>query len=269
MKVALLQISQQWADIDSNILRAERLFSSVTADLYILPEMWDTGFVVDSDEITPREEDSKALEWMKAKTRERDCAVVGSTLVRVGEEIFNRAYFVSSGEVLGSYDKFHLFAPGGETKYVSKGQRRTIVEWRGVRFLLCICYDLRFPVWCRNRMEGSRPQYDVMLEMACWPTSRMLVWKTLLAARAIENQAIVIGSNRAGTDPYCEYPGMSMCVNSYGEIQDVMGSREGAFVTTLPLGHLEHFRNHFLIFDDADDFEIKNLHRYEKNFINT
>lgn len=257
MKAALLQISQQWADIENNISRAEKLFSSVSADLYILPEMWDTGFVVDSLELTPLEEESHALRWMKQKAVQKDCAVVGSTLVKVGGKIFNRAYFVTKEGVLGSYDKYHLFAPGGETKYVSKGQRRTIVQWRGVRFFLSICYDLRFPVWCRNRMTDDRPQYDVMLEMASWPTSRMLVWKTLLAARAIENQAIVIGSNRAGTDPYCEYPGMSMCVNSYGEIQDIMGAREEALVTELPLKHLEHFRNHFLIFDDADDFEMK------------
>lgn len=156
-----------------------------------------------------------------------------------------------TGEV-EHYDKHHLFSVGGESKFFTAGAERKVVEWRGVRYLLNICYDLRFPVWCRT--EGD---YDVLLFSALWPAPRREVWRTLLRARAIENQAYVVGVNRIGEEPGLKYAGDSAVIDYYGRSVADLEAKEGVEVVELDMEGLEAFRSKFNVSADADKFEIK------------
>ena len=162
-------------------------------------------------------------------------------------------FFVKPDGSVTTYDKRHLFTYGGEKERFTGGDRRVIVEWRGVRFLLLVCYDLRFPVWMRNRGD-----YDAILFVANWPVVRQDAWETLLKARSIENQCYVAGVNRVGKDPVCEYLGGSALYNPFG--QTVVRCKDAEMdVATgkLSMAMLEEFRAKFPVLEDADDFILK------------
>lgn len=153
------------------------------------------------------------------------------------------------------YDKRHLFGYGGEGKSFSAGNKRQVVEWQGVRFLLQVCYDLRFPVFSRN---SAKEPYDAIIYVASWPVPRIEAWRTLLKARALENQCYVIGVNRVGTDPNCNYNGYSAIINPYGRaLGECVSDNEETAVATLDMAELQTFRKKFPVLDDADDFTIK------------
>ncbi|MBO7331664.1 MAG: nitrilase family protein, partial [Alistipes sp.] len=199
MKVTILQRDILWADPATNIARAdEAIARNAGSDLYVLPEMFSTGFCVEPETVA-ESLDGEALQWMKSKAAATNAAIAGSVVVTDGERYFNRFYFVKPDGEVEYYDKRHLFTYGGEHLRFTAGDRRVVMEWRGVRILLEVCYDLRFPVWARNRDD-----YDMIIYVASWPTTRMLAWSTLLVARAIENQCYVVGVNRVGSDPVCE-----------------------------------------------------------------
>ena len=151
------------------------------------------------------------------------------------------------------YDKKHLFTYGGEHLRFTAGTERVVVEWRGVRILLEVCYDLRFPVWARNRGD-----YDMILYVASWPTPRVSAWSALLVARAIENQCYVAGVNRVGTDPACEYCGGSVIIDPYGKtIAACEMNQECEASAEVDMEKLNAFREKFPALNDADDFERK------------
>ena len=177
----------------------QMILSAPGADLYILPEMWSTGFI--TDVMPTGNSAAKAVAWMKDMAIRTDAAICGSLAVNDAGQCFNRQYFVEPDGNIATYDKHHLFQYGGEDKYYKTGNHRTVVSFRGTRFLLVTCYDLRFPVW--ERYQGD---YDAIICVANWPESRQEVWHILLRARAIENQCYVIGCNRVGDDPNCHYP---------------------------------------------------------------
>ena len=175
------------------------------SDLYVLPEMWSTGFATEPEGIA--ESDGSSLNWMKQMANRLDAAVAGSIATEIDGKYYNRFYFVKpandgSDNEIEYYDKHHLFTYSGEHLRYTAGERRVVVEWRGWRFLLQVCYDLRFPIFARNCAEGP-DAYDVALYVASWPTSRRAPWDTLLRARAIENQCYVCGVDRTGDDPAC------------------------------------------------------------------
>lgn len=217
------------------------------ADLYVLPEMFSTGFSTDAALVA--ENDKATLAWMLQKAQELDAAIAGSVATEEGGRFFNRLYFVKpSGEVT-AYDKRHLFTYGKEHLHFTAGQERVVVEWRGVRILLAVCYDLRFPVWTRNRKD-----YDMILYVASWPTSRVKVWNTLLKARAIENQCYVAGVNRVGEDPRCQYCGASAIISPYGEeMASCEWDKECAATADIDMERLRAFRQKFPVLDDADE----------------
>ena len=235
MKLTLLQTDIVWGDPEANRSRAEALIASQPgADLYVLPEMFTTGFATE-------EEAAKG-----------DCALAGSVALREGDRCFNRFFFVKPDGTVTQYDKRHLFTYGGERNRFTGGDRRVIVEWRDVRFLLLVCYDLRFPVWMRNRND-----YDAILLVANWPQVRQDAWKTLLKARAIENQCYVAGVNRVGKDPVCEYIGGSALYNPFG--QQLVRCRDAeadAASGMVYMGMLEDFRKKFPVLEDGDDFKL-------------
>lgn len=254
MTVTQVQFDMQWADSAANRIKAEQvLLSAPQSDLYVLPEMWSTGFAVHPDEVAESETDSLTVVWMSQMAQRLDAAVTGTIAIQAADgAYFNRCCFAMPDGQMVCYDKRHLFTYGGEHKRYAAGHERVIVSWRGVRFLLQTCYDLRFPVFSRNRGD-----YDVAIYMASWPESRRQVWDILLRARAIENQCYVIAVNRVGDDPVAHYSGGTQLIDAYGRIvSSCADNHETCITNTLDMGRLTVFREKFPVLDDADTFEI-------------
>lgn len=217
-------------------------------DLIVLPEMFTTGFCVDPSHAEGVIDDgAAAVAWMRRMAERYDAAVTGSVAVTDGERYFNRMYFVRPDGCVEYYDKRHLFAMGGEADHYTAGRRRVVVEWRGVRILLQVCYDLRFPVFAR-----SRGDYDMIVYAANWPTPRIAVWDTLLRARAIENQCYVAGVNRAGQDPWCDYCGRTALIDPYGRVAASCGEGERVVTGDIDMDRLAAFRRKFPVLEDRD-----------------
>ncbi len=243
----------------ANMKAAAKLMDKVSgADVYVLPEMWSTGFVTDSGDASRMLHDSSekdvALNWMIEQAQERNAAICGSlAFEREDGLLANRHFFVKPDGQYAYYDKRHLFRMGNEDKAYVRGTKRCVVEFRGVRFMLTTCYDLRFPVWQRNRDD-----YDVLLCVANWPESRQQVWNTLLRARAIENQCYVVGCNRTGDDTACHYGGGSLIVDAKGKVvADGHSECNAVVVGDINLEELNHFRRKFPVLEDRDEFEIE------------
>lgn len=254
MKITLLQQDINWGNPSLNVKEAERVMNLFPgSDLYVLPEMFSTGFCTQPEGLA-EPVDSPTLAWMKEYASSHDCAVAGSVAVNEGQSYYNRFYFVNPDKTWSYYDKKHLFTYGKEHEHFTAGNRRVVVEFRGWHILLQICYDLRFPLWSRNRKD-----YDLALYVASWPTSRVEAWNTLLHARAIENQCYVAGVNRVGTDPNCEYSGGTILVDPYGRtVKECPRGEQSAVTVELDKTMLEAFREKFPVLDDADYFEMKN-----------
>lgn len=248
MRITILQRDIEWATPEVNRQRAdEAIERNPHSDLYLLPEMFSTGFCTCPEGIA-ESVDSPTLQWMKAKAAQADAAIAGSVAVKDGEKYYNRFYFVKPDGSVTAYDKKHLFTYGGEHLRFTAGEERVVVEFRGVRFLLEVCYDLRFPIWSRNRGD-----YDMILYVASWPTPRVEAWSALLVARAIENQCYVAGVNRVGTDPSCEYCGGSVVIDPYGKcIASCARGEECEATAEVDMESLRAFREKFPVLNDAD-----------------
>lgn len=249
MKITLLQYDIVWKDALSNRQKVEDLMKSAErSDLYVLPEMFTSGFVISPE--GSAEHDGSTVKWMHAMAKEYDAAICGSMAVAEDGMFFNRMYFVQPDGKISHYDKRHLFAYGGENLHYTNGKEPVTVFFRGVRFLLQICYDLRFPVFSRNNTEKL---YDVALYVASWPASRLSVWRTLLHARAIENQCYVAGVNRVGKDETSEYSGGTLIANAYGRtVAECPDNAEATVSYVLDMDALMAFRKKFPVLADAD-----------------
>lgn len=252
MKVAIIQQDIAWGDPESNLCRLEESMARVPgAELYVFPEMFTTGFAT-QDDAKLDEDPQRTLDWMKRKAAEGDCALAGSIAMEEDGKCFNRLYFVKPDGETVKYDKRHLFSYGGENRRFTHGRERVITEYRGIRFLLTVCYDIRFPAWDRNRGD-----YDVQICVANWPTARQLAWETLTVARAIENQTYVIAVNRVGSDPVCEYMGGSKIINPFGEEVVRCGDEASdEAVGNINLRFLQEYNKTFPVLADADRFEL-------------
>ena len=312
MRVVLLQRSLAWGDPEANLSHLDQaLDNNPGADLYVLPEMFTTGFATLPD-ANVEEEPSQGLAWMKAAANRTGAAIAGSIALRTAEGCRNRFYFVKP-EIPGQagddrmagyngiagddvmvgnnkkagddgaagkdgkdgndgaagnnkkdrndgangsvtvYDKRHLFTYGGEQERFSAGHERVITEWRGWRFLLTVCYDLRFPIWLRNRDD-----YDAIICVANWPDKRRYHWDTLLRARAIENQCYVLGVNRVGEDPVCVYDGGTVLLDPYGNpVASCPDSTQCECSGELDMKMIQDYRAKFPVLEDADIFELK------------
>ncbi|MFI3262225.1 MAG: amidohydrolase [Rikenellaceae bacterium] len=251
MKVSLLQRSIKWLAPDDNKNNAEQWIAQcVGSDLVVLPEMFTTGFCTDPRDSAEKGE--QTLVWMQQMAALYDVHLAGSVAVNVDGEYYNRLYVVSPDGTYVKYDKRHLFTFAGEHKFYKAGDQKVIVEIAGVRILLLICYDLRFPVWSRNRGD-----YDMILYVANWPTPRRKPWDLLLRARAIENLCFVCGVNIVGSDPFVEYSGGTAAINFIGEtVAEVADNEEGVATFELNMDNLKAFRDKFPALNDADNFEI-------------
>lgn len=255
MKIVLYQQDIVWADLQANRQKLIDLMGRAPgADLYVLPEMFTTGFATSPEGIA-EQSPSDTLTLMQQLAARYDAAIAGSIALHEDGRYVNRFLFVRPDGSYAAYDKRHLFTYGGEHKTFTGGSERVIVEWRGVRFLLLVCYDLRFPVWIRNRRD-----YDAILCIASWPTVRRNAWDTLVRARAIENQCFVAAVDRTGDDPACHYNGGTVFVDPYGEVQAACADGREEFVCAeLDMDILHAFRAKFPVLSDADDFSLNVL----------
>ncbi len=218
LKIGLVQANQVWEDKAANLAHFKEMMSTVDADLFVLPEMFTTGFTMNADHLAETMDDSPSLSWLKEMAYSKDAAIFTSLIIKDKDRYFNRGVFVYPNGAIETYDKRKSFGLAGEQKVFSQGNQEKICCFRSWNFQLQICYDLRFPELARNSITSSgEPAYDVLLYVANWPDKRSLHWKSLLRARAIENQCYTVGVNRVGQDAnQLNYAGESMLVDALG-----------------------------------------------------
>ncbi|MDE6755570.1 MAG: nitrilase family protein [Muribaculaceae bacterium] len=247
-----------WADPAENLRNVEEITNALPADIdiLVLPELFSTGFLQDIQVISALAEPISGTTMTRIKELSRSCgfAIAGSFLCRVGEKIFNRSFFIEPSGEETFYDKRHLFSLSMEHKVFASGDKLPpVVRYRGWNISLIVCYDLRFPVWCRN----SHQSYDMMLVPANWPSSRGYAWKHLLIGRAIENQAVYVGANRGGSDDFGDYDGLSFVANGLGKIVSTTDSLTGLVVAEFERDELAKIREKLPFGNDADDFMLE------------
>lgn len=253
LNVTLIQMDIVWGDIPANCNTASAAIDSTPgSDLYVLPEMWSTGFATEPSDIA--DDSLQSLRWMQQKADSINAAIAGSVATKCDDGTYrNRFYFVTPHSADQSsvvyYDKRHLFTYGNEHHHYTAGKERVIAEWRGVRFLLQVCYDLRFPIFSRN----TGCAYDAAIYVASWPASRIEPWRALLKARAIENQCYVLAVDRIGSDPMCSYCGGTEIIDPYGRIVASCPDNVATTITsTINMDSLTAFRKKFPVLNDAD-----------------
>ncbi len=256
LSVTTIQTNLYWEDIDKNLAHFEEKLNLVTqnTDIIVLPEMFTTGFTMNTGELA-EDHGGKGLQWMQQKAKEKNCALVGSISVKDGENYYNRLYWVMPDSSYQHYDKRHLFQMGKEDAYYTAGKKSIIIEYKGWKICPLICYDLRFPVWSRNRKENA---YDLLIYVANWPEVRSYPWKQLLIARAIENQSYVVGVNRIGNDGNnINHSGDSAVINPRGEvISKPNGNQDTIETIALSATYLQEFRKLFPVMLDGDEFSL-------------
>jgi predicted amidohydrolase len=263
LRVSLVQGATRWHDPDGNRAYYGGLLAPLagTTDLVLLPETFTSGF---SNEAIDQAEtmDGPTVAWMREQARLLDAAVTGSVQLRTDRGVFNRLLFATPDGGLRHYDKRHLFRYAGEHERYAPGGPRLVLAWRGWRICPLVCYDLRFPVFSRNR-GSAQPgglEYDLLLYVANWPAPRAHAWRTLLRARAIENLCYVAGLNRVGVDGNGHrYAGDSAIIDFLGEPLNECTDREVVATSTLSGDRLQAHREHFPAMLDADDFQLTGL----------
>jgi len=268
--ITLIQTNLHWEDKKSNLRMLEEKIGSIVGrtEIVVLPEMFSTGFSMKPEELSETME-GETVKWMKRVAAEKKIILTGSVIIEDKGHYYNRLIWMLPNGQFGYYDKRHLFAYAGENSHYSAGKKRLIASVKGWKINLQVCYDLRFPVWARQTSPSSSlspgegeaiyPEFDILVYVANWPERRIHAWKTLLQARAIENQCYVVGVNRVGDDGNnIHYSGDSMVADPMGEILYTKNETEDIFTIGLDKAHLQSVREKFPFLRDADGFEIKN-----------
>lgn len=257
-KLAFIQTSLHWENPAANRAHFDQLFESHTsklqeADLILLPEMFSTGFSMQPSALA-EQPDGPTFQWMKQKAKAFQAALSGSLIIEEQGQYYNRLFFVYPDGEAVHYNKRHLFSLAGEEKVYTAGQAKLLVEYKGWRINPQICYDLRFPVWCRNDVD-----FDLQYFVANWPERRAEAWSTLLKARAIENQAYVVGVNRIGEDGNGVYhSGHSAAHDALGtKISQTESHQESVELLELHHGDLQKVRTKLSFLKDRDQFDLK------------
>ncbi len=252
LKVSIIQADLIWENPEANCHAFDEKLGQLSeeTDLIVLPEMFNTGFSLESKKLA-ESMDGPTVAWMKTVAAKRQCVLTGSVIIEEDGKFFNRLIWVRPDGSISHYNKRHLFRMAGEHHNFSAGKSRTIVELKGWRINLQVCYDLRFPVFSRNRADD---QYDAMIYVANWPEIRRKPWSQLLYARAVENQCYIIAVNRVGEDGNkIPYSGDSIVINPKGEpMTEVPPSQEFTTTVSLSLSSLNAFRDKFPVGLDAD-----------------
>jgi predicted amidohydrolase len=257
LKVSLVQGATRWHDPAGNRDYYGALMAPLKgSDLIVLPETFTSGF---SNEAIHNAEtmDGPTVAWLREQAHALDAAVTGSVQLRVEGKVYNRLLLVTPDGTVQHYDKRHLFRYAGEHERYAAGSERLVVEWRGWRICPLVCYDLRFPVYSRNRRTPNGFDYDLLLYVANWPTPRREPWRTLLRARAIENLCYCAGLNRVGTDGNgLGYSGDSAVLDFLGAPLAELGAQEQGITLTLDAAALAEHRARFPAWMDADEFRL-------------
>ncbi|MEK7226522.1 MAG: nitrilase family protein [Bacteroidota bacterium] len=276
LNITIIQTNLHWEDKTANLQMLEEKINSIKekTEVVILPEMFSTGFSM-KPELLAETMDGETLQWMKRIAAEKKIVLAGSVIItepgqtETVRPYYNRLIWMLPNGQYGIYDKRHCFAFAGEDEHYTAGTKRLIASVKGWKINLLICYDLRFPVWARQsspptslhgveRGPGGE-EYDIIIYVANWPERRIHAWKTLLQARAIENQCYVVGVNRVGDDGNgIHYNGESMVADPLGEVLYCKKEDEDIFTITLNKTHLEAVRSKFPFLRDADEFNILN-----------
>ncbi|NNJ72423.1 MAG: amidohydrolase [Enterobacterales bacterium] len=252
LKLTLVQTELVWQQAAENCTQIEKqLEGAEDTDIIVLPEMFNSGFTLDATKVAETMQ-GKTVDWMCHLAEKHNAAVTGSLVINDWGNHYNRMVFAQPDGVIHYYDKRHLFRMANEQNRYSAGHKHTVVKWRGWRIALFVCYDLRFPVWCRSRND-----IDLMLFVASWPGVRRHAWQQLLIARAIENICYVAGVNRIGTDANkIHYTGDSMLVDMIGETTLHLEAADTVQTVTLDASTMAEFREMFPAWMDADEFQI-------------
>ena len=260
LNISLVQGNTRWHDPVGNRDYYGALIAPLhgRTDLIVLPETFTSGF---SNEAIAHAEtmDGPTVAWLRGQSKALDAAITGSVQLRVGNDVFNRLLFVTPDGQVRHYDKRHLFRYADEHKRYAPGRERLVVEWRGWRICPLVCYDLRFPVFSRNRHDPQRGfEYDLVLFVANWPSARAHAWRTLLRARAIENLGYCVGVNRVGVDGnQLPYSGDSAVLDYLGQAMADLGAQEQVVTVALDHAALQAFREKFPAWMDADAFDLR------------
>ncbi len=256
LSIQLVQMEIYWHDARANCSQLEERLLSQTehSDIILLPEMFNSGFSMRPDQVAESMHD-ETVQWMAAMAKKLDTVIVGSLAIREDGDCYNRMIWMPPSAKYQYYDKKHLFAMAGEHERYRAGTERVVVQYKGWRILLQVCYDLRFPVWCAQQGDD----YDLMLLVANWPDARASAWNKLLPARAIENQAYVAAVNRVGADARdLVYAGSSQLLDPLGDTLINLGDKQGVSCYSISLDTLKQSREQLPFLKDAEAFIIKN-----------
>lgn len=258
LNITVVQTNLHWENPEANRAMLEEKLSGIgLTDVIVLPEMFTTGFTMNSSLAEPM--NFHTTKWMHNMAIKTNALVLGSVIIKEGNSFFNRLIWMQPDGVCKTYNKRHLFRMADEDKVYSPGDSLLIAEWRGWKICPLVCYDLRFPVWSRNRVNAQAQSlnYDLLVYVANWPAARSHHWQTLLKARAIENQSFVVGVNRVGTDGKgILYNGHSAVVSPKGEVMFEAVGAEAIQTIQLKAEELKEWRAKFPAYFDADDFHI-------------
>jgi omega-amidase len=256
LKITLFQGYLFWENIDKNLQNISlRLSGGIRekTDLIILPEMFNTGFTMNAEKLA-EPMNGKTMQWMHKIAKQYSCVITGSLIISEGDKYYNRLVWMRPDGSFECYDKRHLFTLAKEQNTYTAGKKKLLVELKGWKICPMICYDLRFPVWLRNVNED----YDLLLIVANWPERRALHWRTLIPARAVENQAYVIGLNRVGHDGNEIYhSGDSTCISPNGTVVYYKRDEEDVYTFSIIHEEVEKTRRALPFLKDADVFKIK------------
>jgi omega-amidase len=261
LKITLIQSDLHWEDTEANLAMFEEKIWQIgpSTDVIVLPEMFTTGFTMNASRLA-EQMNMRTFKWMKQMADQTNALILGSYIVKVHDKFYNRLLWMEPGGHFKTYDKRHLFRMSNEHKTYSSGESLLIATWKGWRICPLICYDLRFPVWSRNKYDTvtRKLSYDLAIYVANWPTTRSEAWATLLKARAIENLSYVVGVNRIGQDGNgVEHSGHSAIISPKGEAIFTNDDMESTRTIELSTNSLEAFRDRFPAYLDGDDFSLE------------
>lgn len=260
IKIAILPLNIVTGNCEANLMNVAEYLPQLSGntDILVLPELFSTGFIEDEQKLTNNNSSAAAnitLATLHLWSQRHNVAIAGSYLARIGSKYVNRGFFIEPSGDETFYDKHHLFCLSKESSLYSAGETHSpVIRFRGWNISLAICYDLRFPVWCRNQNQ----RYDILIIPANWPQSRDYAWRHLLIARAIENQAIVVGANRSGQDQFGTY-GSSQIFDPLGKplhIEENLNNQSPFIYAEYSHSQIDEIRKHLPVANDADNFEI-------------
>lgn len=254
LKITIFQAYIFWENIPKNLDNLSLKISSLRekTDLIVLPEMFNTGFTTNVEKCAEAMGGATMM-WMYATAQQYNCVVCGSLIIKEEEKYYNRFIWMNPDGTYVQYDKRHLFGMSNEDQFFTRGNKRVIVQLKGWKICPMICYDLRFPVWSKNQNAA----YDLLLYVANWPDKRSAHWRSLIPARAIENQAFVVGVNRVGHDGNEQYyPGGSMCISPSGSVVYYKPEYEDLYTFTIYPKDLDEDRANLPFLKDSDEFTL-------------